>query len=165
MHTDFIKDPEVTTRVEKTGFRRFTHWPDKRLNHALTNLKSPTTGTTHRFCEMIVTNEIGTLTCLPERCYPYFHEDNYFFNYVTDEYYYEDFSCEYPISTVCDPNFVDNDGQDCNWYARWGTNCERIPNTVLLRYGVYTVEGIKTGLNCPECGCGQNGAIRMHERD
>ena len=257
MHTEFIKGPEVSTRVEKTGVRRFTHWPNKRLNHALTNLKKmitafkrcgleddsysqiselsddvcdasteilfafsqwanthlstcrnnqvhidrmetkwsniyktalgcgedqsvvdfnptvipttviPTTGTptTHRFCEMIVTNQIDTLTCLPERCYPYFHEDDYFFNYITDEYYYEDFSCEYPISTVCDPNFVDNVGNKCNWYARWGDNCERIPNTVLLQYGVYSVEGIKTGLNCHECGCDQNGPIRMHERD
>lgn len=250
MHTDFIKGPKVSTRVEKTGVRRFTHWPDKRLNHALTNLTKmvtafkrcrlednsysqiselsddvcdasteilfafsqwanthlstcrnnqvhidrmetkwsniyktalgcgedqsvvgfnptvipttviPTTVTsttvtstivtsttgipiTHRFCEMLVTDQIGTLTaepCLPERCYPYIHEDDYFYNYETDLYYYEDFTCEYPISTVCDPNFVDTDGNDCNWYARWGKNCERIWNRSLLKYGVYTVE-------------------------
>ena len=39
MHTDFIKSPAVTTRVENTGVRRFTHWPDKRVNHALVNLE------------------------------------------------------------------------------------------------------------------------------
>ena len=28
-----------------------------------------------------------------------------------------------------------------------------------------TAKGYKTGLNCPACGCGENGPINLHDRD
>ena len=118
---------------------------------------------THRFCEII---DGWTAECSPEQCYPYVHEDDYFYNYDTYDYYYEDFSCEYTVSTVCDPNFVDTYGDDCDWYERnLGYLCEDYTNENFLHYGFLTTEGYKTGLNCPACGCGENGPINMHDRE
>ena len=113
---------------------------------------------THRFCEII---DGWTAECSSEQCYPYVHEDDYFYNYDNSEYYYEDFACEYTISSVCDSNFVDRYGDACGWYG----DCEGITNREILNYGVLTAEGYKTALNCPSCGCGENGPINFHDRD
>ena len=38
MHSDFINSKAVATKVENTGIRRVTHWPTKRVNHAMEHL-------------------------------------------------------------------------------------------------------------------------------
>ena len=242
MHSEFINSQAVATKVENTGFRRFTHWPTNRVDHALKNLDKfkkafdrcgsednsysqiselsndvcdasieilsafgkwakthlskcnnnqmhiermetkwsniynralgcaedhvslgGTNPNTHRFCEII---DSWTAECSSEECYPYVHEDDYFYNYETYNYYYEDFACEYTVSSVCDPNFVDKYGNDCDWYeSNFGDNCEEYTNDQMLEYGFLTAKGFKTGLNCPGCGCGENGPINMHDRD
>ena len=35
MHSDFINSDAVATKVKNTGIRRVTHWPNKRVAHAL----------------------------------------------------------------------------------------------------------------------------------
>ena len=114
---------------------------------------------THRFCEIL---DGWTAECSPEQCYTYVHEDNYFYSYETYEYYYEDFTCEYTVSSVCDPNFADKFGNDCDWYRSY--TCEHFSNEAFLAHGLLTAEGFKTGLSCPACGCDENGQINMNDR-
>ena len=116
---------------------------------------------THRFCEYMGS---WSAECSPEECYSFVHELDYFYNYETGEDYYEDFTCEFTLSTECDPDFIDRDGYQCDWYENWN-KCAPLPNAALLRYGIPTSEGFKTGLNCPVCGCDENGPISMHDRD
>ena len=255
MHTDFIKSPAVATRVENIGVRRFTHWPNNRVNHALVNLEKmvaafkrcgleddsysqiselsddvceasseiltafsqwaqthlstcrnnqmhidrmeqkwsniyktvlgcvtdqqfnsstvlgsvtdqsvvATNPNTHPYCDKLDT---WTAQCSSEQCYPYVHDYHYYWNDETLEGTWEEYTCEFTISTVCDPNFVDNIGDDCDYYVRaTGGKCQFTPNGNLLKFGVLTAEGFKTALNCPACGCGENGPINMHDRD
>ena len=118
---------------------------------------------THLYCETLDT---WSAECSSEQCYPYVHEYNYYFNVETLEGDWEDYKCMFTISTVCDPNFADSHGDDCDWYVEAnGGECQLIPNANLIEYGVLTAEGFKTALNCPACGCGENGPINMNERD
>ena len=113
---------------------------------------------THRNCEI---TGGWTAECPPEQCYPYVHE-TYDYYYLS----YDDVICEYTVSSVCDPNFVDRHGNGCDshWYEDF-KSCEELSNDSLLYWGIFTTaEGFKTGLNCPSCGCGENGPINMSER-
>ena len=127
-------------------------------------LRRETNPNKHRYCEII---DGWTSECSPEQCYAYVHEGtDEFWDYETYSYMYEDFSCEFTISSVCDPNFVDRYGDGCDWYAEnSGKHCEYHTTSALLYYGVLTAEGFKTALNCPACGCGENGPINLHDRD
>ena len=76
------------------------------------------------------------------------------------------------ISTVCDSNFVDKRGLDCNWHVTYG-RCQKMANAFAngeiqlwthewsrdLSHGVMSDEGLMTQFNCPQCGCGENGPI------
>ena len=105
-----------------------------------------------------------TDACSPQQCYPYVHEDDYFYNEDNYNSYTESFSCEFTVAIECDPNFVDIWGDSCGWYQRNGA-CEDYSNGEMLEYGYLTDVGFKTGLNCPQCGCGADGAINMHDRE
>ena len=120
---------------------------------------------THRFCEYF---DGWTSEC--SHCYSYTLETDYFYNDETYKYYYEDYTCEMKISTVCDSNFVDKFGRDCIWHASTTGRCQKyatgewsvdpifgVPHH--LGAGVMSDEGFVTQYNCPECGCGANGPI------
>ena len=111
---------------------------------------------THRFCS--TRGNIFTSDC--SRCYSYVHVDDYFYNYETQDSYYEDHTCEYTLSTVCDPNFVDYFGNNCDWYSTYCRPGIWNSENHYLGRGVMSNEGYMTGLNCPSCGCGENGPIR-----
>ena len=130
---------------------------------SVTDQPVATNPNTHPYCEKLDT---WTAECSSEQCYSYVHEYNYYWNAETLEGNWEDYRCMFTISTVCDPNFVDNHGDDCDWYVKVTEGeCQFTPNGNLIDYGVLTAEGFKTALNCPACGCGENGPINMNERD
>ena len=107
---------------------------------------------THRFCDMRNT----WTEC--SQCYTYEHSDDYVYNFETGDYYYEDHTCIFTISTKCDSDFVDRHGRTCENYAARG-ECER-GRRWYLDFGVMTDEGFLTAFNCPQCGCDENGPIR-----
>ena len=115
---------------------------------------------THRFCDMKNT----WIEC--SECYNYEYSADYFYNYETNEDYWGDHTCTYTISTVCDPNYIGADGKNCDYYE---STCNGSFLMQLLKYGgdgwfitqgVMTDKGFMTPLNCPQCGCGENGPIR-----
>ena len=66
------------------------------------------------------------------------------------------------LSGSCNPDFVDWTGANCTLYGEEGF-CEE---TVLERlfYSNLNSDGIwETGENCPECGCGENGAANLND--
>ena len=81
------------------------------------------------------------------------------YNYETGDYYdYVEHTCTYSISTVCNPNFVDKEGRDCDAQGRY---CKWSPRRWFLDKGIMTDEGFMTAFNCPQCGCTEeNGPIR-----
>ena len=113
---------------------------------------------THRFCEVL---DGWTSEC--SQCYSYTFVDDYFLNEENYNDYYEDFECEFKISTVCDLNFKDQWGQDCDTYAKKGLCENKMKTRTYLSWGVLTDEGFMTGFNCPQCGCGENGPIHFHD--
>ena len=119
----------------------------------------PPNPNTHRYCEI---EQAWSAECLlAETCYTYSNGHDYF--YIDYNYYDEDYECEYTISTVCDPNFRDRDGDGCDYYER--TSCG-MNNHDFLLYGVPSTNGFMTGLNCPVCGCDpEDGPIRMGDRE
>jgi len=116
---------------------------------------------THRFCELKNT----WTEC--SQCYTYEHSDDHFYHVEYDEtygnHYFEDHTCIYSISTVCDPKFVDFNGHDCNYYAS-RQECQ-LGYSWYLDYGVMTEEGFMTPFNCPQCGCDENGPFRPDDFD
>ena len=135
-------DEDITTSTTTSTTTTFTTTEDPNPN-------------THWLCDI----DGWTAECSPEQCYPYAHE-----TYDYDDLTHENVFCEYTVSSVCDPNFVDRYGDGCDWYERRG-ECEDLSNDLLLSYGIFTTaEGFKTGLNCPSCGCGKNGPINMNDR-
>ena len=71
----------------------------------------------------------------------------------------EDHTCIFTISTTCDPDFVDAYGDDCDRYAYYDDECH-LGHRWYLDYGVMTDKGFMTALNCPQCGCDENGPFR-----
>ena len=61
------------------------------------------------------------------------------------------------ISEVCNPDFVDPDGDNCLIYQQSGFCIGSAPfwQEDFIYYGNYdpTEQTFQTGLNCPECGC------------
>ena len=107
----------------------------------------------HRFCESF---NAWTTDC--SQCYSYKYSDDSFWSDEIYDYYNEDFTCEFSISTVCDPNFRDKLGHNCQWYSM---ECKFIDIKSLIMAGVMSEEGYMTGLNCPACGCGEDGPIHL----
>ena len=66
------------------------------------------------------------------------------------------------ISSQCNADFVDSNGDTCASYSAFcnaGGSAE-----FLLYYGVKDADGVlETGLNCPECGCGADGAENLYD--
>ena len=116
---------------------------------------------THRLCDIKNT----WIEC--SECYTFEHRQYFFYNYETYEDYFEDHTCTYTISTVCDPYYIDAAGYNCDWYE---STCngdlfmqlasEGALNGFGLEQGFMTDIGFMTALNCPQCGCGENGPIR-----
>ena len=112
---------------------------------------------THRFCEIKNT----WTEC--SQCYTYEHTADFFKPSDYDgsesyDYYFEDYTCIYSISTVCDPKFVDYRGRDCEYYAG-RAECQ-LGYSWYIRYGTMTEQGFMTPFNCPQCGCDENGPFR-----
>ena len=101
---------------------------------------------------------------LAETCYTYVHNKDYFYDVYAYEYYDEEYECEYTLSTVCDPDWKDIDGDGCDYYDD-GVGCDYEDHYFLLYATSAPDGGVMTGLNCPVCGCGENGPIRMGDRD
>ena len=124
----------------------------------------PSNPNTHRFCEI---HQAWSAECLVAKtCYTYHHVDDWFYNDETYTYYnYEDYECDYTISTVCDPNFEDQEGDGCDYWGSSG-DCHTMDNTNILYYGASSTNGFMTPLNCPACGCDpETGPIRMEDRE
>ena len=121
---------------------------------ATTQSMSVTNPNKHFLCEIKDT----WTDCAPGKCYSYVHDDDLFYNYDTNDYHYDDHTCIYTISTACDSNFVDSTGQNCDWYT--SRSCRSRQFTWYLDIGVMTDVGYMTGLNCPQCGCDENGPSR-----
>ena len=106
---------------------------------------------------------ISTSECT--HCYTYVNVDDEFYDYETGNVYYEDNTCEYTLSTVCDPNFVDYFGNDCDWYSNYCRPGIWNDENHYLGRGVMSSEGYMTGLNCPSCGCDENGPVHIDDRN
>ena len=134
-------------------------------DEATTTTSTTTTSTAsqHRFCK----TDIWSAECLmANKCYTYVHHDDYFYDYEIAEAYFTDYECKYTLSTVCDPNFRDSDNNGCEVYNRLGGGCAYVSNETFLQFAVSSpTEGVMTGLNCPVCGCSEDGPIRMGDRD
>ena len=79
-----------------------------------------------RFCEYMGSRSVE---CSPEECFSFVLEYDYYFNYETADGYNEDFTCEFTLSTECNP-YIDRGGYNCDWYE---IQCARSPNAALLR--------------------------------
>ena len=112
----------------------------------------------HRFCKIL---DGWTSEC--SQCYSYTYVDDIFFNPEDVSFYSDDYTCEFTISTVCDPNFVDKLGRGCDKYAEFGWCENKLQIRSYLSRGVLTDKGFMTGFNCPQCGCGENGPIHFHD--
>lgn len=65
------------------------------------------------------------------------------------------------VSGLCNPNFVDKDGYDCEDYFENGYCDDMI--TQLIFYSVWNENGIlETSRQCPQCGCGADGAVNLN---
>merc|ERR1712046_433721 len=111
---------------------------------------------THPVCE-----HLNTWTSECSNCYSFSHKDEndsilvgYEYDDPDNEYFFGEFECEYQISTQCDANFKDRDGDGCDVYEAYGY-CYRWRNEWLLETGKMYNEGFMTGLNCPQCGCNE----------
>ena len=68
------------------------------------------------------------------------------------------------VSTSCNPNFV--------LIGSWAYDCDQIKNIgscddevkFLINLGQWNTNGIyETPLQCPQCGCGSEGAVNLNE--
>ena len=66
------------------------------------------------------------------------------------------------VSEKCNPNFVDPAGVDCEKYAKNKWCGDRVE--LLIHHGVLNTNGIlETIRQCPQCGCGEDGAANLNE--
>ena len=69
----------------------------------------------------------------------------------------------YEVSSKCNDDFADKDGDDCARYASTGW-CN-FSAQFQVKYGVINADGVfETGLNCRACGCGADGAETLYDR-
>ena len=82
--------------------------------------------------------------------------------YMYSDYAFAELGESLEFSASCNPEFADTDGDDCEWYAENGW-CE-VSAIDFIEYSVVNEHGIReTGLNCPQCGCGADGAISLND--
>ena len=90
-------------------------------------------------------------------------EDTYTF--VTPDSF-EDFEggVSLEISSQCNADFVDSLGDTCAKYGEFGW-CSSEGAEFFVYFGVTDADGVyETGLNCPQCGCGADGAENLYDR-
>lgn len=72
------------------------------------------------------------------------------------------------VSYLCSPNYVDSFNRNCKQLSKY---CENVPNSTFnakhfpsyLAYATQNRYGYwQTLLNCPECGCGEDGAMKLY---
>ena len=88
--------------------------------------------------------------------------------YAYPEYYY-DVSEHYKlsgnplaVSELCNPHFVNNLNNNCEDIAKYKW-CD-VSVRVLVYYGVLNENGtFETNRQCPQCGCGVNGADNLND--
>ena len=88
-------------------------------------------------------------------------EDTYTF--VTPDSF-EDFEggVSLEISSQCNADFVDSLGDTCAVYGEFGW-CYSQSAEFFVYFGVPDADGVyETGLNCPQCGCGADGAENLN---
>ena len=67
------------------------------------------------------------------------------------------------FSELCNPNFVGKDGLNCEDYANDGFWCTTRVE-LLNHYAVMNKNGnLETIRQCPQCGCGEDGAANLNE--
>ena len=68
------------------------------------------------------------------------------------------------FSSTCNPDFEDKDGTGCYEYARKNyCNAYKTHRIWFVNFASQNEDGIwETGLQCPECGCGANGATDLN---
>ena len=56
----------------------------------------------------------------------------------------------YELSNVCNPDYVDQWGRDCDDWKPW---CNWWEDGSFIFFGMESQNGLVTALNCPQCGC------------
>jgi len=138
-----------TTQITKPATTQTTTQSTTQSTTQTTTVANPNT---HRFCE-----ELNGWIPECTHCYSYIAVEDYFLSYMNNVNYYEDYTCEFKISTVCDSNFKDKLGLGCDWYENAGCFSRGFTPMFFLNRGVMSDEGLMTSWNCPQCGCGENG--------
>ena len=88
-------------------------------------------------------------------------DDNRGWRIWSKESLFEDFEIGHSIqvSESCNPNFLLY-GRPCNYI----TNFCNTPVNSLLTYGNWNINGLyETALQCPQCGCGAEGAANLND--
>ena len=68
----------------------------------------------------------------------------------------------FEFSAICNPDFKDIDGWDCKDYSEYGY-CDTSAH-FLFYYSIYDEHDIlETALQCPQCGCGSDGAANLND--
>ena len=79
-------------------------------------------------------------------------------------YIYFELGQSLEVSRLCNPNFKAQDVSEfsCDFLAGWGY-CD-IKVVHLVRYGNFNENGtLETMLQCPQCGCGAEGAANLND--
>jgi len=87
------------------------------------------------------------------------------YTFVTPDWWWAvETGVSYEVSSKCNDDFADIDGDDCTRYAESGW-CNYSAQ-FQVKYGINNADGFfETGLNCRACGCGADGAETLHERN
>ena len=68
------------------------------------------------------------------------------------------------FSDSCNPDFEDSDGEGCEIYGNLTYSYCAYTASFFFEYAVVNQHGIwETGLQCPECGCGSDGAANLND--
>ena len=68
----------------------------------------------------------------------------------------------YKFSELCNEYFVASDGYNCAQHAEYGFCQDNAFEMVY--YATENTDGIwETGLQCPQCGCGDDGAVNLND--
>ena len=80
-----------------------------------------------------------------------------------DEAFYIDLGGQaHKFSKLCNPDWVASDGYNCERTASGGHCSDPVKYIVL--YATENADGIwETGLQCPQCGCGEDGAVNLND--
>ena len=108
------------------------------------------------------TTSTTTTTTADNNWYIFVHPEN--FELYSADYNYVDLGGQaHKFSQLCNPDWVASDGLGCKGYAFY----EYCQDTAyqLVFYATENTNGIwETALQCPQCGCGADGAINLNDR-